>query len=384
MAGKTIMTLFPLINQEKNLKLLKNIIANERVANAYLFYGQEGSGTEGFALEFAAMLNCTSGNDSPCGNCSSCRKIKHLEHSNLELVFPIPIYKDNSADSDPFKGFSAAEMENIQEIIHKKSQNPYEKIAIPKAKHIPINFIRETKRKTYLRSQEPGWKVIVIFDAHLLTEPAANAFLKILEEPPEKSTFILTTSNMNAILPTIASRCQPIYFPPLSPAVLKEFLLSKNIPENQTQLIIRLSGGDVSQVLNFIETDLNQIKDLTLDILRAIAVWNIKKIYKYVEKLADLYRKDSVQFKQIMLSIAFWFRDAIIIKEQLGESELIHSELINEIRKLSDAFPDFDPYSASSSVENCIDFINRNVYINLALINMFFNLHHALNSGKKK
>ena len=383
MAGKPIMTLFPLINQKKNLDFLFNVIKNKRIGNAYLFYGPEGSGSEGFALEFAAMLNCHSEARTPCGSCSSCKKMRCLEHSNLEMVYPIPIRKDQGSDSDPFKKFSNAEIEEIQEIIQKKAQNPYLKIAVPKAKHIPINFIREIKRKTYLRSQESGWKVIVIFDAHLLTEPAANAFLKILEEPPEKSTFILSTSNINAILPTIVSRCQPLFFPALSPNHLRDYLLNKNVPENHINLIIRLSAGDVNQALNLVDTDIETFESMTLDIMRAVAVWNVKNIYDYVESLSAIYREDSTQFIQILLSVSFWFRDAILLKSQTDPEELVHSNLQDEIGKFVNAFPDFDPHFALSSVENCIDFINRNVYINVALLNMFFNLFQSLNSRKK-
>jgi DNA polymerase-3 subunit delta' len=381
MAGKTLMTLFPLINQEKNHEQLHNILKNNRVANAYLFYGPEGSGSEGFALEFAAMLNCQSTEKVPCGNCSGCRKMRRLEHSNLELVYPIPARQDQS-DSDPFKKFTAAEMTEIQELIHVKSQNPYLKISVPKAKHIPINFIREIKRRTYLRSQESGWKVVVIFDAHLLTESAANAFLKILEEPPEKSTFILSTANLNAILPTIVSRCQAIHFPPLPTAKLKAHLLSQNITENRVNLIIRLSGGDVGKALNLVESDLDKLIELTLDILRMTAVWDIENIFKYVETLTLIYREDSARFQQILLAITFWFRDAAVLKEGIDPADVIHSELTAEIQKFVAAFPDFDPHSAISSVENCIDFINRNVYINLVLLNMFFQLNHAINPGK--
>lgn len=378
------MTLFPLINQKKNLDFLNNVIKNNRVAHAYLFYGPEGSGSEGFALEFAAMLNCQAGSGTPCGTCSACKKIRCLEHSNLELVYPIPIRKDQGTDSDPFRKFSLSEIEEIQEIIKKKAQNPYLKISVPKAKHIPINFIREIKRKTYLRSQESGWKVVVIFDAHLMTEPAANAFLKILEEPPEKSTFILSTSNINAILPTILSRCQPLFFPALSPDHLREYLLEKNIPENHVNLIIRLSAGDVNQALYLIDADIDKIVSMTLEILRAVAVWNVKSIYNYVESLSALYREDSTQLKQVLLSISFWFRDAILIKNRINSEDLVFANLRNEISKFVGAFPEFDPYFALSSVENCIDFINRNVYINLALLNMFFNLYQSLNSRKKK
>jgi DNA polymerase-3 subunit delta' len=375
------MTLFSLLNQQKNLELLKNIILNQRVGNAYLFYGPEGSGNEGFALEFAAMLNCQGSGNIPCGTCNSCHKIRLLEHANLELVFPIPIRKDSSADADPFKGFSQAAMTEIQEIIRVKAQNPYEKINIPNAKHIPINFIRAVKQKTYLKSAEPGWKVIVIFDAHLMTEPAANAFLKILEEPPEKSTFILTTSNPNILLPTIISRCQPIYFPALASSVLKQHLLSRNIPEEQIDLIIRLSGGEINLALRLSETDFTPVKEKILDLLRSLATLNIEKLYNYVEDLAALYQEDASQVQQIILSLCFWFRDALILKEQINETELILKEFTPEIRKFVVAFPNFDAYLASSSVENCIDFINRNVYIKLALLNLFFNLNKAINAG---
>jgi DNA polymerase-3 subunit delta' len=375
------MTLFPLLNQQKNLELLKNIILNQRVGNAYLFYGPEGSGHEGFAIEFAAMLNCQTSADIPCGTCNSCHKIRLLEHANLELVFPIPVRKDTSAAADPFKGFSLAEMTEIQEIIRNKASNPYEKINVPNARHIPINFIRAIKQKTYLKSPEPGWKVIIIFDAHLMTEPAANAFLKILEEPPEKSTFILTTSNPNILLPTIISRCQPIYFPALSPSVIKQYLLDRNVPEQQTDLIIRLAGSEIVSALRLAETDFTPLKEKILDLLRSLATLNIEKLYKYVEDLAALYQEDLAQFQQIILALIFWFRDAMILKAQLNETELILKELAPEISKFIAAFPNFDAYLASSSVENCVDFINRNVYIKLALLNLFFNLNQAINAG---
>lgn len=382
MAGKTLMTLFPLINQKTNLDFLTNAIKHQRISNAYLFYGPEGSGSEGFALEFAAMLNCQSGTPTPCGTCNACKKIRRLEYSNLELVYPIPIRKDTIANDEPFKKFSLAEIEEIQDIIRNKAQNPYLKIKVPKAQHIPINFIREIKRRTYLRSQESGWKVVVIFDAHLLTEPAANAFLKILEEPPENSTFILSSSNINAILPTIVSRCQALYFPALSPDQLRDYLIQHNAPENYVNLIIRLSAGDVSQALSLIDTEIDQFVSLTLDILRSVAVWNIKSIYNFIESLAAIQREDTIRFKQILLSIAFWFRDAVILKNGSQSGELVHSALQEEISNFVRAFPDFDPFFALASVENCIDFINRNVYINLALLNLFFNLKQALHKGK--
>ncbi|MCK4689210.1 MAG: hypothetical protein KAT41_02820 [Candidatus Marinimicrobia bacterium] len=378
------MSLFPLINQDFNRKLLLNTLENDRVANAYLFYGPEGGGHEGFALEFTAMLNCTSNNERPCGKCPSCRKMKTLEHANLQLIFPMPIKKDTSSDNQPFKSLSQSEIAEIQNIIKKKSENPYEKISIPNAKHISINFIREIKRTIYLTSPEKGWKVVIVFDAHLMTEQASNAFLKILEEPPPKSVFILTSSNPSNLIPTIQSRCQPIYFPPLSLSSLESVLSSKEIPESSRRLIISLSSGDLNQAIDLSETDLTKLKESTLEILRSIAVWNIEKIYKLIETLSILYKQEPENFTQLMLSLSFWFRDAAASKIGCPDTELIHSDLKTEISKFVKAFPDFNGFKMNTSVENCIDFIKRNVYINLALLNMFFKIRDAINPGKNK
>lgn len=378
------MTLFPLINQENNLHHLKQIIKNERIGSAYLFYGPEGCGMEGFAMEMASMLNCQDRENSPCGNCPACHKMKTLEHGNLTLVYPLPKKKKESqADADPFRHMSTADMEELQRQIQQKSQNPYMKIALPSAQYIHINFIREIKRKTYLTRQEEGWKVIIIFDAQRMTQPAANAFLKILEEPPPRSVFILTSSNISTIFPTIISRCQKIFFPALSQESLTRYLVKQGIPEDQTDLIINLSNHDVTKALQLKGANLQALKKVTLNILRSIASWNIQKVLKNVDKLVTLSRTEPDQFKQILLSLAFWFRDALILKSGLDEQRIIQHHLRDEIQKFTEAYPDFDGYLARSSVENCIDFINRNVYINLALLNMFYQLRNALKSEKK-
>ncbi len=375
--------LFPLINQDFNRQLLLNAINNERIANAYLFYGPEGSGHEGFALELAAMLNCTHPAERPCTQCASCHKTRTLEHANLQMVFPLPIRNVSGSDSDPFKGFSQSEMEEIQAQIQQKAINPYEKISIPNAKHISISLVRDVKRKIYLTAQEPGWKVTVFFDAHLMTEEAANAFLKILEEPPPKSTFILTTSRADTLIPTIRSRCQPVFFPPLPQFDVERRLQEQGVPSDQIKLIVGLAGGDIGKALRLAQAELDELKQLTLEILRSIAVWNVEKIYGFTDTLASLYRQDPERFRQVMQSVSFWFRDAMILKFSADEDHLIHRDLKTEIGKFVKAFPLFDGFELYSAVENCIDLAEHNVYINLALQNMFFQMYSLIKPKKK-
>lgn len=377
MAGRPLKSLFPLINQENNRQLLLNTIRNTRVGNAYLFYGSEGSGHEGYALEFAAMLNCSSENEIPCGMCPSCRKVRTLEHGNIDLVFPIPI-NNLKKDDSPFKSFSDEDMEEVRNAILKKAEDPYSKIIIQDGKHIPINFIREIKKKIYLTSAENGYKVIIILDADTLTEPASNAFLKILEEPPGKSVFILTSSNATGLLPTIRSRCQSLFFPAISSVELCRFLREKNVAEDQINLIIRLSGGDVHQAMHLTSTDMSQLREMTLETMRMIATWKIDKIYDLVNRFSAIYKKDSEEFERLMCSISYWFRDAAALKSGESENELIHTDMKVELRKFVDYYTDLDAFAANSAVDNCIDLVNHNVYINLALLNMFFKIHEGI------
>jgi DNA polymerase-3 subunit delta' len=376
------MSLFPLINQAENRRLLLNVLRNNRVAHAYLFYGPEGSGAEGFALEFAAMLNCFAQDAKPCGACQACRQMKTLEHPNLELVFPIPAPKESDSEESPFKQFKEDEMEEIRQMIQNKSRNPYDKINVKKGLHIPINFIREIKRKIYLSAQDSGQKVTVVFDAHLMTEQAANAFLKILEEPPANSTFILTTSNPSALLSTIQSRCQWLYFPPLPEEDLKMYLTDKGYPAENIRLAVRLSCGNVTRLIHLIEHDLQPIKEMTLAIFTDIARWKISSVYEHIQNMASINREDSELFRQLIQSLLFWIRDAELIRNGRPTDEIIHLDYAERLTNFVRNFPDFDAQNMKISVEKCIDFINRNVYINLALIEMFFNLKNQLNSKK--
>lgn len=375
------MKLFSLINQEKNRKFLKQAVENEKIANGYLFYGAEGSGFEGFAMEFAAMLNCQSEGEKPCGECSSCKKMKNLEHGNLSLIYPIPSVP-NITNENPITKLTKGEIENIQQIIKEKAQNPYKKIRIERANNIPISLIRFMKKEIYLTAPESGWKIVIVFDADMMKAEAANAFLKILEEPPKKTTIIMTTSNINKILPTIKSRCKPLYFNKLSNEDIRKFLQDKELSEDEKQLLINLSGGNMTALYRLLEQNISEIKALTLEILRTIAGWNKKKIYDTIPTLAKIQKDDKEMFLQLLTSINFWFRDAELLRLGITDHELVHTDQRLSIEKFVENYPDFQAFEINKVIDNCIDFIKRNVYINLALMDMFFQIKKYI--GKKK
>ena len=379
------MTLFTILDQKRNLKALKNTCKNKRIASSYLFYGNEGSGKEVVALEYAARLNCESEGHEACGECPSCIKMGKLEHENLQLVYPVKLKSFARDSKNPFSSLSGDQIEEIQAEIQKKAENPYYKFNLSDARSIPISFIRYIKKNIYLSSKSGGWKVVVILDAHLMTNQAANAFLKVLEEPPKRSIFILTTSKKSDLLPTIKSRCQQLYFPPLSNEIVAEAIDNQDLAEKELKLIVNLAGGSFSEATWLCEQDIGEIKSKTIEILRTLARWDKKAIYNYLDELARVYKNDSKSFQQLIRSIIFWFRDAAYIQAGSDKESIIHTDQFTEISNFVENYPEFQPEKVNRALENCIDLLERNVYINLALLEMFFKIReYAFKRNKNR
>lgn len=193
--------------QEKAIHILQCAIQNHHIAHAYLFTGPEGVGKKQTALALAQYLNCAAPDTKTfisCEHCPSCIQIASGSHPDLLMLEP-----DGGS--------------------------------------IKIEQIRTMLSKAALRSYESAYKVIIINDAHLMTEQAANCLLKTLEEPVENTIFILITSQMQNLPITVVSRCQQVQFHLLSPTMIQE-ILQKLHPERQSQigLVTALAKGSVS------------------------------------------------------------------------------------------------------------------------------------------
>ena len=139
-------------------------------------------------------------------------------------------------------------MDDYLKMLKEKSQDPYYNIQVTGANTILINSIREIKQDVSMSTVNNEWKVILIFQAEKLCVPspaAAHALLKVLEEPPERTVFILVSSQPNVILETIHSRCQGLYFPPISNAVIQNQLVQSGTNQVEAAVIARISSGNV-------------------------------------------------------------------------------------------------------------------------------------------
>ncbi|MEA1881986.1 MAG: hypothetical protein U9N31_06245, partial [Candidatus Marinimicrobia bacterium] len=149
---------------------IAKIVASNRVGSAYLFSGPEGVGKEAAALAFGAALNCRE-NAMVCGTCSSCIRFATMQHEHLHVVVPLPRKKDSiNKDTDVLTIIGKDNAALLTDLLQKKGKDPFQKIKLPQAKRILINSIRELRKKLYLKSVDYGYKIVLIFDAHFLSD----------------------------------------------------------------------------------------------------------------------------------------------------------------------------------------------------------------------
>lgn len=113
-----------IIGQERVKSLLKRILQSKQIAHAYLFYGPEGIGKDAIAIEFAKILNCSAAGEEACEVCSSCQKMKTLQHPNLKMIFALPVGKGERTGDNPFEVLTENQIVEVREQIQRKAADP--------------------------------------------------------------------------------------------------------------------------------------------------------------------------------------------------------------------------------------------------------------------
>ena len=274
------------------LVTLKN---KSRIPNAILFHGCEGVGKEAYSIEFASLINCESVvNNFACGECRSCNKISNNNHEFTHYIFPLPKGKISTKKDDISKAFNEKTLNQYNNELKLKLENPYHRVKIDGANTILINSIRSIKKKIYTSIDKNQWRIILIWDAERLCVPnneAANSILKILEEPPERTIFILVTSKADLLLDTIKSRCLSLFFPKIEESIFNQFhefsthinlykLLDGNIKN-----LTKINQEELDSITNFIK-HYNQIIKNQEEIL---SITLISKFSKFDKEILNIY-----------------------------------------------------------------------------------------------
>lgn len=206
--------------QARALRLLSGMLANGRLPSAMLFTGPDGVGKTLVAHDFAKVLVCPSavGAGAPCGFCGDCQAVDRRMHPDVKAV-------------------------------NQAYQTAFNEGEVSKAGTLRVKTILHLRHDMELQSMLGGWKVAVIEDAHTLETESANALLKIIEEPPAKTLWILCTSQKERLPRTIPSRCFSIPFAPLPPDVVSRALERAGVPADRAARLAQLSEGSASRAL---------------------------------------------------------------------------------------------------------------------------------------
>lgn len=366
-------TLFPVIGQRDVLKMLHRVDSTDRYANAYLFHGPQGVGKEAIAMEFAAIMNCQSEQNKPCGGCKGCKQMRSLQHPNVHLIFALP---GGGSGTDPLKGLSEEVIEIIQKAIARKSENPYGKIQIKNAQNIKISSIRAMQKDVHLAKSEVGRKIVLIFEAERMNKSAFNSILKIVEEPPEDTSFIFTTNSLHQIPETIRSRSQQVPLSLLTEENILEGLQTfvPTLEKSTMEQISRLSNGDFGFALSLTQKNLQDLEGQVLDFIRAVMQGRAIIINEQVHNLQEMSDLERTRF---LLLIQLWFQDANRWAETESEERLIFRQMLDKIQRFVEYYPNMNYQSAQILLDSSVDYVERNVYPRLALFSLIVQLHQA-------
>ena len=223
---------------------------------ALLIHGSKGIGKQHLALWLGRLLLCESpGAGGPCEACHSCHLAGKVEHPDLHWYFPLPRPKNANTPEKLARALEDARGEALSEI----RANPFRPIGDNEPKSLYLAAARSLRRKAQRRPSMGDGQVFIIAEAEALapqesSSEAANALLKLLEEPPRGTTLILTSAEPGRLLPTIRSRTTQLHLPPLRQEEVTEFLVSEaGVEAEEARRVGGLSKGSIGRALGFLK-----------------------------------------------------------------------------------------------------------------------------------
>lgn len=291
-----------IIGQEDIKRKLTAEARQGRIAHAQMLCGPEGCGSMPLALAYARYLLCENPNETDaCGECRSCRMMDKLQHPDMHFAFPIYKKKNKGANSPTYCDEFLKEWRDM--ILNSPYFGMEEWMNECNAENQQLRiFASESdamSRKLSLMSSQGGRKVLLMWMPEKMMEECANKILKLLEEPPAQTVFLLVSENPDQILQTIRSRTQTIEVPGLPQNVIEETLVDKfNILPAEAKRIARTAEGSMTRALRSIQndTDSKMFFDMFVSLMRLAYMRKVKEMKQWSENLASLGRERQKNF----------------------------------------------------------------------------------------
>ncbi len=314
-----------IVGQDRAVGRIQAALRSNRVPHAYLFVGPAGSGKLDAAWALAQALLCPNRVDEGCGQCQVCLKVQHGHHPDVLLLQP----------DEGKRRIAIAQVRKLQESL------PY-------------------------RPYEGSHRIILVPDAHVMTEEAANALLKTLEEPPDRTHFVLTTAQPSSLLDTIRSRCQTIRFAPHPrEAIAQTLVRERSLDERMAMVLAGLAEGSPGRAMELLDRDILSDMDEAVGKVVGLSLQDPKAILETSER----WQRDRDRVIDRLDLLISWYRDRLLESFGVSGDLLIHQDRPQTRTSPSVALRALDLLLDSrSAIEE------RNANLRLTLDNLFTNL----------
>jgi DNA polymerase-3 subunit delta' len=243
-------------------KLLRSV-HEERVSHAQIFAGNEGCGSLALALAYARYISCENRSEhDSCGTCKSCVKYEKMIHPDLHFVFPV--IKGKKA-TDPVSDHYLEEWrEFVKSSPYFTLNNWLDTIDVGNAQGmIFASEAAEIIKKLSLKTFESDFKIMIIWLPEKMHQATANKLLKMIEEPPEKTLFLLISVEPDKVIPTILSRCQMVKIPSFKAGDIEKYLVQRfGITHEKASDIARVSTGSITRAVELCEYEESSLSNL--------------------------------------------------------------------------------------------------------------------------
>jgi DNA polymerase-3 subunit delta' len=344
------------IGQSQVKQRLIQSVKDNRIAHAQLFLGPEGSGTLALAIAYAQLINCANrGESDSCGVCPSCAKFQKLIHPDLHFVFPVATTK--SITKEPVSDDFISQWRTLLlESPYFNLLQWYESIDVEnKQGNISKNESQEIIRKLNLKTYEADYKVMIIWMPERMNAIAANKLLKMLEEPPDKTVFLMITENTGMMLQTILSRTQLIKVHKIEPGDLYEYLKERfTYSEQQLRDAVHLADGNFVKALQVLNSDEENAFNLDrfVSLMRLCWTKDVLGLMQWCDTMIGIGRERQKNFLGYTLRM---IRENFVMNCQVPQLALL-------TQKESDFSSKFFPFINQENVYSMVEEINKAQY----------------------
>lgn len=339
--------------QEELKRHLVHTVDTGRVSHAQLFTGAAGFGTLPLAVAYVQYLCCRHRHDGDsCGECPDCRQIAALAHPDLHLVFPVNKQGKKSGEAVRSDAF----LEPFRALFAERGgyftpQEWYDRLDLGKTLKgvISAREADEIIRKLSFKSFEADYKTMLVWLPETMNEEAANKILKILEEPWERTLFILVSEHPERLLPTILSRTQEVAVPRIAPEVLEAEARRGGITDpQQARTMARLAGGDRIELGHLVSGERDAARKEHFDLFCALMRLSYNdrhlELIAWAEEAAQLSRE---QQRGFLLDAARLLRESYMLHAGIREIGYLWGEELAFCTR-------FAPFVGSRNIEPLI------------------------------